>query len=78
MTLWHQYLKKILFVKNVDISEMKKFVNLIESDIDAVKNAIIYDYSNGVAEEFNNKTRVIKREMYGRCSFNLLEIKVWA
>ena len=64
--------------KNVDIPEMKKFVNLIESDIDAVKNAIIYDYSNGVTEGFNNKTKVIKREMYGRCSFNLLKIKVLA
>ena len=64
--------------KNLDIPEMKKFVNLIESDIDAVKNAIIYDYSNGVTEGFNNKTKVIKREMYGRCSFDLLKIKVLA
>lgn len=64
--------------KKEEIPELTKFVNLIESDIDAVKNAIIYDYSNGMTEGFNNKTKVIKREMYGRCSFELLRIKILA
>lgn len=64
--------------KKEEIPELTKFVNLIESDIDAVKNAIIYDYSNGLTEGFNNKTKVIKREMYGRCSFELLRIKILA
>lgn len=90
VNLYHEF-KVILFSKepnNLDewikkakkekVPELTKFVNLIESDIDAVKNAIIYDYSNGVTEGFNNKTKVIKREMYGRCSFELLRIKVLA
>lgn len=64
--------------KKEEIPELTKFINLIESDIDAVKNAIIYDYSNGMTEGFNNKTKVIKREMYGRCYFDLLRIKVLA
>ena len=37
-----------------------------------VKNAIIYDFNNGLTEEFNNKTKVIKRQMYNRCNFDLL------
>ena len=46
--------------------------------IEAVKNAIKYDYSNGLTEGFNNKTKVIKRVMYGRCSFDLLRLKILA
>ena len=41
-------------------------------------NSILDDYSNGLTEGFNNKTKVIKRVMYGRCSFNLLRIKMLA
>lgn len=62
--------------KKLNVIELNSFVNLIESDIDAVKNAIIYDYSNGLTEGFNNKTKVIKRQMYGRCSFDLLRLKI--
>lgn len=64
--------------KQINVEELTKFCNTIENDLDAVKNAITYDYSNGLTEGFNNKTKVIKREMYGRCSFNLLKIKVLA
>lgn len=65
-------------VKSLNILELNSFINLIESDIEAVKNAIIYDYSNGLTEGFNNKTKVIKRQMYGRCSFDLLRLKILA
>ena len=63
--------------KKLNVIELNSFVNLIESDIDAVKNAIIYDYSNGLTEGFNNKTKVIKRQMYGRCNFDLLRLKIF-
>lgn len=68
----------IKIAKTLNIIELNSFINLIESDIDAVKNAIIYDYSNGLTEGFNNKTKVIKRQMYGRCSFDLLRLKILA
>lgn len=64
--------------KKMNVEELTKFCNTIENDLNAVKNAIIYDYSNGLTEGFNNKTKVIKREMYGRCSFSLLRIKILA
>ena len=64
--------------RHLNIMELNSFVNLIESDIDAVKNAIIYNFSNGLTEGFNNKTKVIKRQMYGRCSFDLLRLKILA
>ena len=62
--------------KKLNVPELNSFVELIESDLEAVKNAIIYEYSNGVTEGFNNKTKVIKRQMYGRCGFDLLRLKI--
>lgn len=62
--------------KKINVKELNSFITLIESDIVAVKNAIKYDYSNGLTEGFNNKTKVIKRVMYGRCSFDLLRLKI--
>lgn len=64
--------------RSLNIIELNRFINLIESDIEAVRNAIIYDYSNGLTEGFNNKTKVIKRQMNGRCSFDLLRLKILA
>ena len=64
--------------KKLNVPELNSFVELIESDLEAVKNAITYEYSNGTTEGFNNKTKVIKRQLYGRCSFDLLRLKILA
>ncbi|MEA2066072.1 MAG: transposase, partial [Thermotogota bacterium] len=34
------------------------------------------EFSNGIIEGVINKIKVIKRVMYGRCSFELLKVKV--
>lgn len=60
----------------LQIPEINSFLKLIRSDLEAVKNAIKYDYSNGPTEGHNNKIKVIKRQMYGRCKFDLLRLKV--
>lgn len=60
----------------LNIKQLNSFINGIKRDIDSVKNAIIYDYNNGLAEGSVNKLKVIKRIMYGRCSFELLRSKV--
>jgi predicted transcriptional regulator len=62
--------------KSLGIEEINSFVGGINRDIEAVKNAITYDYNNGLAEGSVNKLKVIKRIMYGRCSFNLLRKKL--
>lgn len=49
---------------------------VIRSDMEAVKNAITYRYSNGLTEGHNNKIKMIKRQMYGRCKFDLLRLKI--
>ena len=58
------------------IEELDSFVNGIQRDKDAVKNAIQFDYNNGLAEGSVNKLKVVKRIMYGRNSFELLKSKL--
>ena len=58
-----------------DIAEIKSFSEGIKLDYNAVKNAIELPYSNGLAEGSVNKIKVIKRIMFGRCSFTMLKIK---
>jgi transposase len=62
--------------KSLNISDINSFINGITNDIEAVKNATIYKYSNGLAEGSVNKIKVIKTIMYGRCSFDTLRRKV--
>lgn len=51
----------------------------IEQEYEAIINSIIYkDFTNGLIEGKNNKIKNIKRSMYGRCSFELLRLKVLA
>lgn len=81
--------KELLFGQNADkldewinqtsslnIPELNSFIDGISRDIDAVRNAIIYKYSNGLVEGTVNKIKVIKRIMYGRCGFDMLKRKV--
>ena len=62
--------------KKLNIREVNSFIVGLERDFEAVQNAIIYDYNNGLAEGSVNKVKVIKRIMYGRCSFSTLRSKV--
>jgi predicted transcriptional regulator len=59
----------------LNLPELNAFIKGIKLDLEAVMNAIAYDYSNGLAEGKVNKIKVIKRIMYGRCRFPLLKNK---
>lgn len=61
---------------NSRIRAIKSFVEGIKRDIDAVENAVAYDYSNGFVEGTNNRLKMIKRTMYGRCGKELLTAKL--
>ena len=49
---------------------------MLKRDMDAVENAVAYDYSNGFVEGTNSRLKMIKRTMYGRCRKQLLEAKL--
>ena len=62
--------------KSYNIPEVNSVISGIESDLDAVINAVELDYNNGLAEGKVNKIKMIKRIMFGRNSFELLRKKV--
>ena len=68
-----QWLASAAAIGSPDITS---FANGITRDIDAVRNAIIYDYNNGIAEGCVNKIKRFKHTMYGRASFSILRTKV--
>ena len=63
------------FAKLLGSEDINSYLNGLSRDIVAVKNAIIYDYNNGLAEGSINKVKLYKRIMYGRCSFDTLRSK---
>lgn len=58
------------------LKPLKSFADGLRRDIDAVENAVAYDYSNGFVEGTNSRLKMIKRTMYGRCGKRLLEAKL--
>ena len=58
------------------IKAIKSFAEGLKRDIDAIENAVAYDYSNGFVEGTNSRLKMIKRTMYGRCRKRLLEAKL--
>lgn len=54
------------------ITELSSFAGGLRSDMEAVKNALTLPWSNGQVEGQINKLKTIKRQMYGRASFELL------
>lgn len=57
-------------------NSLRGFAEGLKRDIDAVENAVAYDYSNGFVEGTNSRLKMIKRTMYGRCGRQLLEAKL--
>lgn len=53
-------------------SFIKRFAKGIQSDFQAVNNAVITTYSNGQVEGQVNRLKNIKRRMYGKAGFELL------
>lgn len=68
--------KWIKEARTLEIEGLDSFVNGLERDIEAVKNAIRLKNNNGLAEGTVNKVKVAKRIMYGRCSFATLKKKI--
>jgi transposase len=55
------------------IPELKSFVNGIERDYEAVHAALRLPWSQGITEGKVNKLKTLKRMMYGRAGFPLLQ-----
>ena len=73
MPLLYLFIEKY---KRSTLKEIASFANGLEMDIEAVENAVSSDLSNGFVEGTNNKIKMIKRTMYGRCKPLLLKAKL--
>jgi transposase len=49
------------------------FAAKLKDDLDAVRNGITYEWSNGQVEGQVNRLKMLKRQMYGRASHELLK-----
>ena len=73
MPLLYLFIEKY---KRSTLKEIASFANGLEMDIEAVENAVASKLSNGFVEGTNNKIKMIKRTMYGRCKPLLLKAKL--
>ncbi|MEZ0537907.1 transposase [Caldicellulosiruptoraceae bacterium PP1] len=53
--------------------EIDRFIEGIEKDKEAVKNAILYRYSNGLIEGIINKLKTIKKTDVWKSKFDIIE-----
>ncbi|MFI5635728.1 ISL3 family transposase [Streptomyces sp. NPDC051664] len=63
-------------VRTADLPHLHSFVRGLERDHDAVVAALTLPFHNGGTEGVNNKTKLIKRQMYGRAGFQLLRHRI--
>ena len=62
--------------KSTNIKRIRSFINGVNHDLKAVKNAVKYPWSNRVIVSHVNRLKNKKRKMYGRAGFELLRRKV--
>ena len=61
---------------NHEIKLLREFCRRMKRDEQSIINALVYPYTNAICEGNVNRIKMIKRQMYGRASFELLRIKV--
>ena len=55
------------------VQQLQRFAKRLSADYDAVRAALMLDWSNGPVEGQINRLKTIKRQMYGRANLDLLE-----
>lgn len=67
----------ILKTTALELNQLTSFLNGIKKDIATIENAFTLPFSNGLAKGSVNKLKTIRRVMYGRSSFELLQNKLY-
>src|ERR1700691_949393 len=62
--------------RTADLPHLHSFTRGIEPDISAATAAVTLPHHNGRTEGVNNKTKMIKRQMFGRAGFELLRHRI--
>lgn len=62
--------------KDSAYSQIRSFIKSVLKDIEPISNAVVKGYNNGFVEVTNNKSKMIKRQSYGRSKLELLRAKI--
>lgn len=62
--------------RSADLPHVHSFVRGLNQDLDAVTAALTRPHHNGRTEGANTRTKMLKRQMYGRASFELLRHRI--
>ena len=62
--------------QNSGVSELKNFATGLQRAYSAVRAALAYEWSNGHVEGHVTRRKLIKRQMYGRASFDVLRKRI--
>jgi transposase len=66
----------ITTARAADLPHLHAFARGLDLDIQAATAAVTLPHHNGRAEGVNTKTKMIKRQMYGRAGFTLLRHRI--
>lgn len=62
--------------REAGLPELEPFLRGLDQDHDAAVAGLTLPYSNGPCEGVNTKTKLLKRQMYGRAGFRLLRHRI--
>ena len=65
-----ELLSRILEAEECELSEFIAATTAFHNWGRSIVNSVIYKYSNGITEGFNNKIKVLKRNAYGYRNFD--------
>jgi transposase len=66
----------IIDARAVDLPNLHSFTRGLDLDIKAATAAVTLPHHNGRTEGVNNKTKMLKRQMFGRAGFALLRHRI--
>jgi hypothetical protein len=62
--------------RDADLPDVHSFTRGLDLDIQAATAAVTLPHHNGRTEGVNTRTKLIKRQMYGRAGFTLLRHRI--
>lgn len=63
-------------IEKQEVTELKNFARGLQKDYDAVKAGLTLEWSNGQVEGHVHRLKLLKRQMYGKASFQTLRKRV--
>jgi transposase len=72
----HKHQQRITDARAADLPDLHSFTRGLDLDVTAATAAVTLPHHNGRTEGVNNKTKMIKRQMYGRAGFTLLRHRI--